>query len=226
MNDRHARTDTESARENRIVPWNWLERHAGSSLATGGVMLLASFVWPLGLAAVTQWAWAVGIVLAGIAVLSIAAGLLGLYPESNAAAPRLSSLGAVSATVAGAAALGLIGMAVAAVGAILHGVDLGKPMGIFAALALSMGGGLSTGMVAFGIALWTANGDLGVIPALLVGTGAALLVPVLGEVLRLGTGIAFPGLVLFPVLVGMSLVALTAGYELGRGGHSPRRSTG
>lgn len=216
MSDRHRRTDTEAAKGTNTIPWEWLDRHAGGAFAAGGATLVASVLVPVGLQFVTEWAWAVGLVLAGIAGVAFAAGLLGLYPRSRDGAPRLSGLGAVSGTVAGAAGLGLVAMGVLAFVGGTAGVAPGKPMGIFAAVALTLGLGLALGLVAFGTALWTTAGARTITSALLVGGGAALLVPVGGELLRVVGGIASPGWLLFPALAGISVLGVTVGYTLRR----------
>lgn len=216
MSDRHHRTDVEPSNATNVIPWDWLQGHAGPAFAAGGAALVASFVVPVALTRVTEWAWTTGLVLAGFAGVAFAAGLLGLYPTGRDAAPRLSGLGAISAAVAGAAGLGLVAMGTLALTGGTVGVALGKPMGIFAAVVLSLGLGLALGLVAFGTALWTTEEADTVTSALLVGGGAALLIPVGGELLRIVGGIATPGWLLFPALAGLSVLGVTVGYTLRR----------
>jgi len=216
MSERLESTDTEFTGEPGAVPWNWLERRTGVAFAAGGAALVASAIVPVALGAVTEWSWVAGIVLVGGAVLGFAAGLLGLYPTSSPTAPRLASLGAVSAGIAGVGGLAMGAMGSLAVVAGAVGVDLGKPMGVFAAVALSMGLGLAVALVTFGVASWIAPDTGTVTPALLTVGGAALLVPVGGELLRLAVGIAPPGWLLFPVLAGVAVDGLLIGYVLRR----------
>jgi hypothetical protein len=212
MSNRQWRADTEPTNETHTVPWDWLERHAGPAFMTGGAALVASILVPVALALLTDLAWAAGLLLVGVAVLGFAAGLLGLYPRSRDAAPRLSVLGIASTAVAGVAAFGLIAMGALALAAGILGVDLGKPMGVFATVALSMGIGLAIGLSTFGIALWTIEETSTVTPALLIGGGVALFVPAVGKLLRIVVGTASPSWLLFPVLVSLSLVGVTIGY--------------
>jgi hypothetical protein len=211
MSNRQWRADTETTNETHTVPWDWLERHAGPAFMSGGATLVASILVPVALALVTEMAWAAGLVLVGAAVLAFAAGLLGLYPRSRDAAPRLSFLGAASTVMAGTAAFGLIAMGALAVIAGILGVDLGKPVEVFATVALSMGFGLAIGLFTFGIALSTIEETGTVTAALLVGGGVALLVPSGGELLRIVVGTASPPWLLFPALVSLSLVGVTIG---------------
>lgn len=60
--------------------------------------------------------WAVGLILVVLAVLAVAAGLLGLYPRLREQVPRLATGGAVCMLVAGFAALiALVAVAVVAI---------------------------------------------------------------------------------------------------------------
>jgi len=220
MSERLGSADTEFTGESGVVPWNWFERRAGEAFAVGGTALVASAIVPVALESVTEWSWVAGLVLVGAAVLGFAAGLLGRYPTSSRTAPRLASLGAVSAGVAGVGGLTMAAMGSLAVVAGTVGVDLGKPMGVFAAVALSMGLGLAVAFVTFGLVGRVSPGSGTVTPVLLTVGGAALLVPVVGELLRFVAGIGPPGWLLFPVLAGLAFDGLLIGYVL------RRRSTG
>jgi len=220
MENRSSTGTVERATQSHVVPWGWLSKRAASAFTLSGVLLLASVIVPMGLKAVTEWAWVSGIVLVGLAVLSVAAGLLGLYPRVTDDAPHLAILGFLSAGVAGVAALGLLAMGVLAlVGEGAFGMDLGKPVGIFVAVTLSMASGFSLGFLSIGAAGRRSDTISRTSSRLLLLGGALLLVPIAGEVLRRGFGVevGIPPGVFLPVIGLVTLVALALGYSLRTG---------
>ncbi len=198
-----------------LVPWRWLERRTAQAFTLGGALLVASAVVPVALASVTKWAWVSGLVLVGSSVVVMAAGLLGMVPQGRERAPWLLRGGILCATVAGAAAVGLILLIGAAVtAAVTLGAALPKPMGVFQVLALGMAGGLALGFVLFGIVRMRADGPSDTPGGLLLAGGVVLLLPVLGELLRAGVGIGPPSWVLFVALGVLALDTLAVGYRL------------
>lgn len=214
MENQSSETAVEYEIEMSHLPWKWLERRAGRAFTLGGALLVASALVPIGLASVTEWSWASGLILVGISVIAIGVGLLGTFPQVRDQAPWLARIGALCATGAGAAAVGLIvlvGTAVTA--AVTLGAALPKPMGVFQALALAMAGGLALGFVLLGVArVWT-GGSSDIPGSLLVAGGIVLLVPVLGELLRMSVGIGTPSWVLFGALGVLALDSLAIGYS-------------
>ena len=99
-----------------------LEQRSASEFLVTGVLILASLVVPVGLKPFTDLPWVSGIVLIALAVVSVAVGLVRLYPRMNDRTPKLALAGVGAATVAGVAALGLVVLASIAVG---YEVDLG-----------------------------------------------------------------------------------------------------
>ena len=193
----------------------FLEQRSASAFLVTGVLTLASLVVPVGLDPVIDWSWVSGIVLIALAVVSVAVGLFGLYPQVNDRTPKLALAGVVAATVAGIAALGLIVLAGIAVG---NKVDLGlavaNSMRVFVLVGLLMAGGFSLGLLLFGVAIWQTEGAVRTIGGLLVFGGGALLVPVAVELLGLPFGVNVPPWLLFPVIVGLALDTLAVGYSL------------
>lgn len=207
------------APKSSVIPWESLEERTPTAFALAGVSLVASALVPAGLQTVTgwAWAWASGIALAGAAVFAAAAGLFGLYPTVSERAPRLATAGALGAAVAGGAALGLIAMGgIALVGEGAFGMDLGKPVGVFVALALTVAGGFSLGFLSVGTAGLRTGTTTRTTGALLLLGGAVLLVPIVGEVLRRGFGIeaGVPPWIFLPALGAVALDTLALGYWL------------
>lgn len=181
------------------------------------VFLLASAVVPVGLKPVTNWAWVSGLVLVGVGVLAVAVAVSGLYPILNVQDSWLATLGLLGGVVAGIAAVGIIAMAgIALIGEGVLGMDLGKPVGIFSVVTLSMAGGTAFGMLSTGtVGLRSAAISRTPSLLLLVG-GASLIVPVLGEVLRRGFGIetGLPPWLFIPALGLITLDSLAIGHTL------------
>jgi hypothetical protein len=181
------------------------------------VLLLASAVVPIGLETITGWAWVSGLVLVGLGFLAGAIGLFGLYPALSDRNSRLAALGVLGGGVAAVAALGLITMAVVAlVGEGGLGLDLGKPMGVFAVVGLAMVGGFGVGGVSAGTAGLRSGGVSRSVSGLLLAGGAVVLLPVVAEGLRRGFGIetGLPSWVFLPALVLLVLVSLATGWAL------------
>lgn len=194
-----------------------LEDRTATAFTLAGLALLASLFVPVGLSAVTDWAWVAGLALVGVGVLATVTGLLGLYPGVSERAMLPASAGLFGAAVAGAAALALLAMAgVALVGGAVLGAELGKPTAVFTAVALSMAGGLTLGYLAFGLAGWRAGHPSCRTGQLLAVAGLLLLVPTLGELLEKGVGVRPPAWLFLPVLVLVALDTLAVGNAIRR----------
>lgn len=205
------------------IPWKSLERRTAQAFTLGGILLIASVLVPIGVASITEWSWVSGLVLVGSGVIAIGAGLLGTFPQRRNQAPWLSRMGALCATVAGVGALGLLVLVITGVtAAIVLDAALPKPMGVFQVLALAMAGGLSLGFVLFGLARVRTDSDSDTPGNLLVAGGVVLLVPVLGELLRIGVGIGTPPWAPFVALGVLALDTLAVGYSLRSVSSSPR----
>lgn len=192
-----------------------LEQRSASAFMLTGVLILVSLIVPIGLEARTDWSWVSGLALIGLAVVTVSVGLLGLYPQVNDRTPRLALAGAGAATVAGAAALGLIALVGVALGSeIVDGFTVSEPMRVFALLGLSMAGGFSLGLLLFGVATWQTEIPSRTVGILLIAGGVALLAPVVVEFLGLAFGVNTPLWLLFPVIGGVALDTVVIGYSL------------
>jgi hypothetical protein len=223
MENQSSGTAVEYEIETSHLPWKWLERRTARAFTLGGALLIASALVPIGLASVTEWSWVSGLVLVGISVVAIGVGLLGTVPQVRDRAPWLTRIGILCATVAGVAAVGLIllvGTAVTA--AVTLGSALPKPMGVFQVLALAMAGGLALGFVMLGVARVRTGGSSDIPGRLLVAGGVVLLIPVLGELLRMAIGIGPPPWILFGALGVLALDTLAVGYSFRTGSVPPR----
>lgn len=183
-----------------------------------GGLTIASFIVPVGIAALTDWAWASGILLIGFAVMGVAVGLFGLYPQTNERAPRLAFTGAIFAGIAAIAAL----IVIVSTGIILlfglgMGTNFPMPVEIFLVVALSMSGGFSLGFLLFGIAIWKISTISSRVGHLLVGGGLLLLLPVVVESLGLVSNVSTPPWLLFPILGAVAIDILAIGYLLPQG---------
>lgn len=193
-----------------------LERQSAPAFLLTGVLVLGSLVAPIVLGALTERSWVAGLVLVSLAVLTASVGLLGLYPRVNDRAPRSALAGAGAATVAGVAALGLLALVgVALVGEVLVGRSVSDPGGAFALLGLSMAGGFALGLLLFGVATRRTGTPSRAVGGLLTAGGAALLVPVVVELLGPALGVSTPPWLLFPVIGGVAVDAALIGYVLG-----------
>lgn len=131
------------------------EQRSASAFMLTGVLILCSLVVPIGLEALTDWSWASGLVLVGLAVVPVSVGWLGLYPQVNDRTPRLALTGAGAAMVAGIAGFGLIVLVgIAVVSEVVVGLTVSEPTSVFAVLGLSMGSGFSLELLLFGVATW------------------------------------------------------------------------
>lgn len=223
MENQSSGTAVEYEIETSHLPWKWLERRTARAFMLGGALLVASALVPIGLASVTEWSWVSGLVLVGSSVVAIGVGLLGTVPQVRVQAPWLARIGALCATVAGVAAVGLIvlvGTAVTA--AITLDAALPKPMGVFQVLALAMAGGLALGFVLLGVARVRTGGFSDIPGSLLVTGGVVLLVPVFGELLRMGVGLGTRPWVLFVALGVTALNTLAVGYSFRTASLPPR----
>lgn len=214
--ENHRSTSTIDRSERpHVVLWKLIEAHTASAFTLGGASLLASLFVPVGLLALTEWSWLAGIVLAGLAVVATAVGLLGLYPRADGRSPKLAMAGAVSAAVAGTAGsilLALSGLTVTAI--TLPDFEFSVGMRPFAIIALAMAGGYALGFLSFGIAGRRGDDLSGRTSQLLAGGGALLLVPVVGGLLQLGFGIGQPPWLLFPILGLVAIDTVAVGVSL------------
>lgn len=202
-----------------MIPWQTFETHRGSAFLLAGSSLIASVVVPVGISVLTDWAWASGLLLVGFAVMALAIGLLGLYPQTSEPAPGAASGGAIFAGIAGTAALSLFATTgVVLVGELGLGTSLPRPTGVFVAVALAMAGGSSLGLLSFGFAVrrTTTSRTVG---HLLAGGGLLLLLPVAVESLGLVSDVTTPPWVLFPVIGLVAIDMLVIGYTLRQGAH-------
>lgn len=186
-------------------------------MAIGGGSLPASLVVPFGLAAVVTWASTSCLVLVGLAVLAIAAGLQGVSPTAaDGRSSGLATAGSTFVVLAGAVALALTALGITALGSAALGVDPGAPKAASMVIALGTAAGLALALITVGTVRWMADGTSATTPGLLVAGGAGLLVPVPGEVARRVIGVETPPWLLFPAIVGVGLATLAAGITVRR----------
>lgn len=192
-----------------------LEQRSESAFLVTGVLILASLVVPVGLNRFTDWSWVPGLVLIALAVVSVSVGLFGLYPQVNDCTPKLALAGIGAATIAGIAALGLLALVGTAIGG---DTDLSlavvDPMRVFVLLGLLMAGGVSLGLLLFGVAIRQIESASRTVGRLLIAGGGALLVPVIGEFFDLMFGVNTSSWLLFPAIVGLALDTVAVGYSL------------
>lgn len=192
-----------------------LEGWTASTFTAGGVAILASLVVPAALGMVVEWAWASGVALVGVGVVSLVAGLGGLYPPVKHRSPALARIGAVGTGAAGVAGLALVVLAVAA--AAMHvgaSGELPEAVGLFGMLVLGVSASLSVGFLSFGVAMWRHGRDSRTAGMLLTAGGSVLLAAVVGELLRSVVGVGPPPVVVFPVVIVVALDALAIGHSL------------
>lgn len=197
-------------------------RRLGLTFAAAGALVLLSVVAPAGLSALTDWAWAVGLVLVGLGVLAVAAGLFGLSRLVDDGAPGLAAAGAAGAGIAALAGLSLVAFAgVAAVGEAALGLSVPRPFRAFAVVVLATGGGLSLGLLSIGAAGLRTGAYPRSAAALLAAGGLVLLAPVALELAGPVGGFDTPRWVGVPAVALTALDALAVGLALrarGEGG--------
>lgn len=197
------------------ISWDALGKRAATAFTLGGLFLVASLIVPVGLAGITDWSWVAGIELVGLAVLSVAIGLVGLYPRIREAEPTLAFGGIVSGVVAAGAAIVMLSMggyALVAGGAL--GMELGTPKALFMAVSLLMASGYGLGFVLIGTALSRTNQTAGYTSPLLVIGGLSLLVPVAAELFRNGFGFEAPEWLFLPAIGVGTITTIAIGYTL------------
>lgn len=198
-------------------PLESIENRTAGAFTLAGTLLLASLLVPAGLSALVGWGWLAGIVLVGLAVVSVAVGLLGLYPGGVERAPTLARAGALWALVAGAAGLVVLAMSgLTAAALVLPGVEFSLGVRTFAALSLATAGAYALGFLSFGLVGLRSDERPGRTGRLLAGGGLLLLGPVVGELSRLVLGIGPPPWILFPVLGLVAVDTLAVGIRLRR----------
>lgn len=196
-------------------PRKSFEDWSGLAFMLAGTLMIASFLVPVGLELLTDWAWVSGIVLIGFAVIAVTIGLFGLYQQIRARAPRVALLGAVFAAIAGTTAFILtvsLGIALFAKGAL--GITLPTPTGLFKLISLLMAGGFSLGFLLLGVGSWQIDVSSSLVGQLLMVGGLLLLIPVLVELLGLLFAVTMPAWALFPLLGLVAVDTLMAGYFL------------
>lgn len=198
-----------------IVPWGSIEKHRASAFLLAGSLMIASFVVPVGISAVTDWAWASGILLIGFAIIAVVVGLFGLYRQTSKRTPRVAVTGALFAGIAASAALGLIaGLCIVLVAELGLRLSVPRPTGMLVMIALTMAGGFSLAFLLFGIAARKAANIPRHTGLLLVGGGVLLLLPVIVETLGLVYSVGTPPWLLFPILGVLAIDMLVIGYRL------------
>lgn len=167
----------------------------------------------------TDWAWAPGILLAGLAVVTVAVGLLGLYPQVNDRTPRIAFTGALFTGIAGVAGLSLVvSLGIALVAEVGLGMSAPRPIGVFVMVALVMASGFALGFLLFGVGTRRTDTVPRTVSHLLVLGGVLLLAPVLLKIRGFVSPVTTPPWVLFPILGTVALVTLVVGYVLSSGG--------
>lgn len=215
MENHRSTSTTDRSGRRSVLPWKSLENRTGSAFTLAGASLLASLFVPIGLLTLTEWSWLAGIALVGLAVVATAVGLLGLYPRGSTRSPGLARLGVLSAIVAGAAGLTVLGSSVVTAGAVvLPGAEFSVGTRAFAILALTMAGGYALGFLSFGVVDLRSDDPLGRTGQLLAIGGLLLSVPVVGGLAQLGFGVRLPAWVLFPVLGLVAIDTVAVGIAL------------
>lgn len=167
------------------------------------------------MAAFTDWAWASGILLIGFAVIAVAVGLLGLYPQAHERVPRIAHAGALFAGIAAVAALSLIvGIGIVLLIEVGSGTTVPQPMRVFATLALSMTSGFALGFLSFGFAVKRTATISRHVGHLLVGGGSLLLLLTFVKILGVVYSINTPPWMLFPTVGVVTIDTLVIGYLL------------
>lgn len=198
-----------------VIPWETLTGRAAAAFTLGGLFLVASLLLPVGLAGITDLSWVAGIELVGLAVLSVAVGLSGLYPRVREAEPTLAFGGILSSIVAAGAAIVMLSMggyALVAGGAL--GMELGTPKALFMTASLLMASGYGLGFALIGIALYRTKQTAGYTSPMLVIGGLSLLLPVAAELLRRGFGYEAPQWLFLPAIGVVTITTIAIGYTL------------
>lgn len=197
------------------LSWHALVHRPSTAFTLGGLLLVASFLVPVGLARFTDWSWVAGLELVGLAVLAVSVGLVGVAYRVRGAAPMSALAGAASGVVAGVAALVLLGMgAYAGVAGGLLGLELPTPKAVFMTVSMAMAGGYGSGMLLLGTALVRTEPTSRYTGSLLVLGGSGLLVAVVADLLRRGVGLGTPDWLFLPALALVTLVTVTVGFTL------------
>lgn len=197
-----------------------VERSTGTAFVLAGTTMLASFVVPIGLSAVTDLAWLAGLALVGLAVVGVAVGVHGMYLRLDVPSPA-ARIGTAAASIAGVVAAGwLVAIAVVVAGAGLAGTAVPRPMGLFRWTALAMASGFALGYVLVGAAHARGAGPHRRAGQLMAVGGVALLLPVVVALVGPAFAVRTPGWLLFPVLGFVALDTLVVG-RLGRTSRSP-----
>jgi hypothetical protein len=215
MENQDPTTATEYESKSTPVPWRYPGQRTGSAFTIGGVLLIASFFVPVGLAEITNWNWVSGIVLVGFAVIAVTAGQVGLYQRDTTQSSNLTTAAVLSAFVAGGGALALVTMGgVAYVGIGILGLELGTPKMLFKTIAFLTSSGYALGFSLFGIAGLRTESLSKTPSQLLLFGGVALLIPVVAMFLQAGFGVNTPEWLFIPALVVVAIDTLAIGYVL------------
>ncbi len=195
--------------------WAWLEDRRAVAFLLSGALILASGLSPVVVGPFLDRPWAVGLPLVGLAVLAVAAGLFGLYPQLRSGSPRLAGAGLLFGAVGGLAALGMIALAVAGfVSEAILGQNPAPPVDFFTNVALAMAAGYAFGLLAFGIAGWRAELPSRTVSRLLVAGGLVFSVPVALELLGFVANVAAPAWSVFLAMLLVAIDAVAVGYSL------------
>jgi hypothetical protein len=124
-------------------------------------------------------------------------------------------LGVLSATIAGLSALGLLAMGgIALLGGAVMGIELGTPIRAFSVVAITLASGFAVGFLSVGIPIWQYGRPARAAGLFMLLGGGLLLVPVVGELARIGFGVDWPLWVVLPIIGLVSLDTLAIGINL------------
>lgn len=170
---------------------------------------------PLALSPLTHSSWVAGLLLVGLGVVSMAIGLLGLYPDLKPQTPGLAIAGSFAAAIAGVAAAAHVGLGVIAFGWIwVFGDPPGVPMGLYLVIASLMALGYAIGFLLYGLGGSVSAALIASTRwSLLIG-GLILLVTAVGAFLRTGIGIGPPSWTVFPAIVITGVATFGTGVSI------------
>lgn len=215
MENQSAPSTVDDVEATRVIPWESLEAITSVAFTSAGALLLASLLAPIGLMPLTEWSWLVGILLVGLVAVVAGLGLAGLYPRTRAGSHPLAFIGVVSGVCAGVAGLVLVALSGLSVGSILRsGSTISLGTGMFSALAFTVAAGYALGFLLSGLGAIRSAMVPDRTGYLLTGGGAFLLIPVVGELIRLVFGVGLPPWVIFPVVGVVALDTLAVGINL------------
>ncbi|PSP76939.1 hypothetical protein BRC81_11375 [Halobacteriales archaeon QS_1_68_20] len=195
--------------------WGWFEDRRALAFLLSGALVLASGLSPVVVGPFVDRPWAVGLPLVGLAVLAVAAGLVGLYPQLRRDAPWSARAGLVFAAVAGFAAAVMIALAAAGyVSDAVLGQNPEPPIQLFKNVSLAMAAGYAFGLLAFGIAGLRTELPTRTVGRLLLAGGLVFSVPVVLELLGFVADVAAPAWTVFLAMLIVAFDVIAVGYSL------------